>query len=442
MSRICAVLFATEQAEWKTQLRPVITAQGERDHQVATLLDGSWDFLAPNRLYRTTSDGAQAPIGESLLGCTYEWPVALSEPDPGPLFVRDKLALTYDGVISDHTGASLLQLLSAHNLSEDWDKLVRDLDGQFALLAVSNRDPQRIYYAVKAKPLYLLVDSLGRGTLVSSSKESLSGLYHPTRNATPVSIPPYTAGYITRNGLLGARTSLTRYTGEGTLVLSGGGLDTAVAAWDAKNQFPDAQMQLAYFDYGAKAKTREVTAIYALAAALQRRYPNSETRVRCYPLGVLGEIAASTLTDAKAPVSHRPQAGRASEWVPARNTVLMAFGLALAESGGYASIVTGINADAATAYPDNDPEWLERFRQLVPYAVGAHRSILLRAPLGPMTKVQIVDRGEQLGIPWKEVASWSCYEGGELHCGECSSCRARRKAFQLANVTDVTEYAA
>jgi len=55
-----------------------------------------------------------------------------------------------------------------------------------------------------------------------------------------------------------------------------------------------------------------------------------------------------------------------------------------------------------------------------------------------MNKSEIVKLGAELGVPYKET--WSCYKGGRIHCGVCSSCRERKRAFQEAGVVDPTEY--
>jgi 7-cyano-7-deazaguanine synthase len=230
--------------------------------------------------------------------------------------------------------------------------------------------------------------------------------------------------------------------GEGTLVLSGGGLDTLVAAYEAKRRFPDERMHLVYFDYGAKAHRKEETATYHIISALSGRYPKVTWRLYGIPFLhniVTDSLVTSSLTDDRKPVNKDPQPGVPSEWVPARNTVLMSLGLAIAESSGFARIVTGINKQAAIAYPDNHREWNDRFQHLVPYALGPGRYVKLEAPLQNLMKSDIVLLGATLGVPFS--ISWSCYEGDELHCGECSSCRARREAFTTAGVVDSTRYA-
>ena len=64
--------------------------------------------------------------------------------------------------------------------------------------------------------------------------------------------------------------------------------------------------------------------------------------------------------------------------------------------------------------------------------------LIITAPFVDMNKSQIVKLGAELGVPYKET--WSCYKGGEIHCGVCSSCRERKRAFQEVGVMDPTKY--
>jgi 7-cyano-7-deazaguanine synthase len=321
---------------------------------------------------------------------------------------------------------------------QNWSELTGELRGQFGLLAMSG-SMQRIYYAVKAKPLYLLFDSLNRGIVVASSREALNGLYHPVRNPQPVELEPYSSGVISPDGIL-EKFSRSLVQGAGSIVLSGGGLDSLVAAYNTRINHPDEPLSLLYFDYLAKAGRKEVEATRAIGEGVIGLTGTGAVSCHFFDGAVLTALADSSLTGSRE-ISHGPVSGHASEWVPARNTVLMSLAIAFAEQNGFARIITGINQDAATAYPDNDEEWLLRMQQVVPFAVASGQSIALEAPLVRMSKVEIVKHGKKLGIPWKDVRSWSCYEEGERHCGECSSCSARRKAFKLARVADPTEYA-
>lgn len=447
MSGIYSVLFTRDNSgSWFTQFDKVISGMRSRggDGTRTAVFNGTFEFPENGRLYsRNTAYGGIHTNYGSLIGCAYSHPISLSEPDAGPFISADgKYAMVYDGVVVGYTGPQLVEWLVTHRAAHNWIETCQQLDGQFALIVIDTDQPRRAYYAVKAKPLYTMFDSMERGTIISSSKDVLRGQYHPTRNPRPFELAPYTCGYITVEGTVTQSASLVRFPGEGTLVLSGGGLDTLVAAYESKRRYPTERMELVYFNYGAKSSTREQIATAQISASLAGRYQHSPTTWRNFMFPLLGHLAASSLIDTRTAVSRDPKPGRASEWVPARNTVLMSMALAYAESAGYARIVTGINPDAATAYPDNDEAWNERMQAVVPYALGADRFIRLDAPLSHLSKVGIVQRGAELKIPWKEAGSWSCYEGGELHCGQCSSCRARRKAFELANVEDPTEYEA
>lgn len=55
-----------------------------------------------------------------------------------------------------------------------------------------------------------------------------------------------------------------------------------------------------------------------------------------------------------------------------------------------------------------------------------------------MSKADIASVGDVLGVPWRQT--WSCYKGGDKHCGKCGTCVERREAFALANVSDPTDY--
>jgi len=67
-------------------------------------------------------------------------------------------------------------------------------------------------------------------------------------------------------------------------------------------------------------------------------------------------------------------------------------------------------------------------------------TVELSRPFVDWTKADIVRRGAELGLPFAKT--WSCYQGGDLHCGRCGTCIERREAFDLAGVTDPTAYAA
>jgi 7-cyano-7-deazaguanine synthase len=154
----------------------------------------------------------------------------------------------------------------------------------------------------------------------------------------------------------------------------------------------------------------------------------------------LAQWGGSSLTDAAIDV---PTAGIEanvipSTYVPGRNTVFLSIALSLAEAKGAEAIYLGINAVDYSGYPDCRPEYLEAVQKLAALSSKAGlegRAPQLVAPLVLDTKVDIVKRALALGVPIE--LTWSCYQGGELPCGVCDSCRIRDKALIEAGRSDL-----
>ena len=230
-------------------------------------------------------------------------------------------------------------------------------------------------------------------------------------------------------------------TGKNSLILCGGGVDSYVAAWKNQQQYPTERTILLYVDYGAKAGAQEKHAVTLLCSAMNSRFGASVVSVRVISTDFWSKYLFSPLTSKKTKIEKSPTAGVASEWVPARNTVLMAMALAVAENHGFARIVCGINATAAVAYPDNSVAWIDSYRILAKYAMDRNRSVSLEAPLAELKKSEIIDLAYEIGMTQEILGkSWSCYDSGVLHCGKCSSCRARKNAFLQSIWNDPTKY--
>jgi 7-cyano-7-deazaguanine synthase len=127
-------------------------------------------------------------------------------------------------------------------------------------------------------------------------------------------------------------------------------------------------------------------------------------------------------------------------YVPARNTVLLALLLGLAEVVGAEQLFIGANAVDYSGYPDCRPAFLEAFGKLAALATvaGAERGVRyrVRAPLLELSKADIIRRGIDLGIDYG--LTWSCYDPTPdgLPCGSCDSCILRRRGFAEAGVED------
>ncbi|MCA1748944.1 MAG: 7-cyano-7-deazaguanine synthase QueC [Sphingomonadales bacterium] len=132
-------------------------------------------------------------------------------------------------------------------------------------------------------------------------------------------------------------------------------------------------------------------------------------------------------------------------YVPARNTIFLSLCLGLAEARGARDIFIGVNALDYSGYPDCRPAFIEAFETMADRATKAGAEgarFTIHAPLMEMTKADIAAEADRLGLD--AGMSWSCYDPtpGGLHCGECDSCRLRRKGFAEAGLSDPTLYAA
>jgi len=105
-----------------------------------------------------------------------------------------------------------------------------------------------------------------------------------------------------------------------------------------------------------------------------------------------------------------------------------------------AGIYFGAHAEDAAnwAYPDCTPEFIGSMANAM--YVGSYSCVRLYTPLEWMDKRAVIEEGERLGVDWS--LTWSCYAGGEKHCGACPTCRARKAGFVAAGVGDPTVYAA
>ena len=220
------------------------------------------------------------------------------------------------------------------------------------------------------------------------------------------------------------------------VVLLSGGLDSTTAAAWAKAEGHD--LYALSFDYGQRHR-KELARARQVAAALGAR----EHKVLRLPLGDLGH---SALTDRAIAVPDAPKPGPGaaaigssipSTYVPARNTVFLAFALGYAEVVGASAIVIGANALDYSGYPDCRPDYLEAFERMATLATKAGvegRTVKVLAPLLHMSKRDIVQTARRLKAPIAQT--WSCYRGGRLPCGTCESCVLRAKGFAEAGVDD------
>jgi 7-cyano-7-deazaguanine synthase len=218
------------------------------------------------------------------------------------------------------------------------------------------------------------------------------------------------------------------------VVLLSGGLDSAtVLAIARDSQFACHALTV---DYGQRHRA-ELQAAKRVARALK----TNEHRIIRLDLASFG---GSALTDLGIAVPTAPAEGIPVTYVPARNTIFLAYALAYAEVLQSTDIFFGANAIDYSGYPDCRPEYVEAFQRLANLATKAAVEgypVVIHAPLIHLSKAEIIRRGIELNLDYSLTIS--CYQASEdgVACGRCDACRLRRAGFAAAGVPDPTRYA-
>lgn len=213
-----------------------------------------------------------------------------------------------------------------------------------------------------------------------------------------------------------------------------GGLDSTTMAFAL--HAAGSQLSLVSFDYGQRHRT-ELVAARAVAASLG--VPHEVIDLR--QVGVL--LTGSALTDAHVdvPQGHYTDASMRRTVVPNRNAIMRDIATGIAVAQGADAVAFGAHGGDHPIYPDCRPEFVRAFTVMVRLANAGFISSRFQvvAPFLSLTKSEIVRIAARLGVPFE--LTWSCYEGGTVHCGRCGTCVERREAFTLAGVDDPTNYA-
>lgn len=220
------------------------------------------------------------------------------------------------------------------------------------------------------------------------------------------------------------------------IVLVSGGLDSATCLAIARAE--GFRCHALSFRYGQR-HAAELAAARRVASQLGA----AEHRTMQIDLAAFG---GSALTDTSIAVPEGGEGGAAIPvtYVPARNTVFLAFALAWAEVLRAHDIFIGVNAVDYSGYPDCRPEFIQAFERMANLAtregVEGREPLRIRTPLIDLSKAEIIRRGTSLGVDFGVTVS--CYQADELGraCGRCDSCRLRRAGFEAAGVPDPTSY--
>lgn len=212
-----------------------------------------------------------------------------------------------------------------------------------------------------------------------------------------------------------------------SVIVVSGGMDSITLLYD-KNE----EIALAVtFDYGSKHNAREI----------------AWAKVHCGRLGIrhivikldfMQKYFTSSLLEGgdEIPEGHYADENMKSTVVPFRNGIMLSVAAGIAESNGLKKILIANHGGDHTIYPDCRPEFIGAMDRAI--ANGTYEDVRIDAPYTNITKANIAKIGKRLGIDYSET--WSCYKGGERHCGKCGTCIERKEAMALAGIDDRTEY--
>lgn len=218
--------------------------------------------------------------------------------------------------------------------------------------------------------------------------------------------------------------------------LISGGLDSTVLAYKLHSMGYD--LHLLSFFYGQRHRL-ELERARDTASKLRAEHTVVDIS------SIQDLLKGSALTDnVDVPHGHYAAENMKATVVPNRNAIMLsiAFGLAASEKAQF--VATAVHSGDHTIYPDCRPSFVEAYNRMIQASLASDVYGVeppgLFTPFLVRTKADIVVFGNALGVPWGDT--YSCYEGGEIHCGACGTCFERREAFQLAGVPDPTTYKA
>lgn len=212
-----------------------------------------------------------------------------------------------------------------------------------------------------------------------------------------------------------------------SVIIISGGMDSTTLLYDMKERIALGVS----FDYGSNHNEREIS----FARLHCDRLGIKHIVIR---LGFMHEYFKSSLLEGAdaIPEGHYADDNMKSTVVPFRNGIMLAIAAGIAESNGLKYVMMANHGGDHAIYPDCRPEFVKAMSAAT--KAGTYPGIEVLAPYTDLTKTDIARRGKQLGIDYAET--WSCYKGGERHCGKCGTCVERREALRAAGIDDTTEY--
>lgn len=212
-----------------------------------------------------------------------------------------------------------------------------------------------------------------------------------------------------------------------SLIILSGGMDSVTLLTEYKESIALAVT----FDYGSNHARKEIPMAQLHCERLGIKHI-------VIPLEFMHQYFKSSLLDGAdaIPEGHYQDENMKSTVVPFRNGIMLAIACGIAESNGLKKVMIANHGGDHAIYPDCRLDFIKAMSEAM--TAGTYEGITIDAPYTTITKTDIARHGKELGINYAET--WSCYKGGEKHCGKCGTCVERKEALRDAGITDTTEY--
>jgi 7-cyano-7-deazaguanine synthase len=215
---------------------------------------------------------------------------------------------------------------------------------------------------------------------------------------------------------------------EAVLLLSGG-MDSGVLLAVSSKEYK--KIHAVGFDYGSRHNVREL----AMAKTLAHKYNASFTTIA---LPFVNELFSSSilLSGNDVPEGSYDDTNMRSTVVPFRNGIMLSVAIGLAENLEIRNVLIAAHAGDHPVYPDCRESFLNAISKAA--SVGTYTGVRVTAPFVSISKMRIAEIGRSIGFDFS--LTWSCYKGGDLHCGKCATCNERKASLGFDRGLDPTRY--
>lgn len=220
---------------------------------------------------------------------------------------------------------------------------------------------------------------------------------------------------------------MTETTNKDSIIILSGGMDSVTLLYDQKDRIALAIT----FDYGSNHNKRE--------AAFARKHCEAlGIEHLLIPLDFMGRYFKSSLLEGAdaIPEGDYDEANMKSTVVPFRNGIMLSIACGIAESRGLTKVMIANHFGDHSIYPDCRAEFIHPMSEAM--RAGTYIGVEIMAPYTDISKTGIALIGKRLGIDYSQT--YSCYKGGERHCGKCGTCVERKEALREAGIEDTTLY--